>query len=404
MDKISSQVKGKGLTESSAESTQGKKNKIIDTRIGVSKIFLLTVILLVALGTVMIFSASYAYAGTYLGDSYHFIKSHIKNLVIGFIAMFIMAKVDYRFLKVFAPHIFLLAYGLMLFVTLSGFGSTSKGAERWINIGFSFQPSEFFKLAIIIFLAYYISKYHEKITAGTKKEQWFFGLWAYLILAAIIVVPYLFQKHLSGTVITLGLLVCMMLIGGSQLKLIIGLVLTGVAGLACLIPVAFQHAQARLIAWWNPFRADLIMNEGWQPAQSQLAIASGGLWGLGFGASRQKQLYLPEPQNDYIFAILCEEMGFIGAFAVICIFMFLIYKGIIIAVRSPEKFSAMLGVGIMFQVGLQAILNILVVAGWLPSTGISLPFFSYGGSSLIFLLAEMGIMLNISSHALVEVQ
>lgn len=388
-------VKGEGLNHAGTT--------VIDTAVSVDKIFLLTVVLLLALGTVMIFSASYTYAETYLGDSYYFIKNHLKNLLIGTGAMAIMTFIDYRLLNSLAVYIFGFSYALMLVVTFSGLGSTSNGAERWINIGFSFQPSELFKLAIIIFLAHYISVNHQKISDGTLREQRFYGLWAYVIMAIAIIIPFLFQKHLSGTVLSIAILACMMTIGGTKLRMIFGLVLAAACGLVAAIPIAFMHANSRLAAWWNPFREDLIMNEGWQPAQSQLAIASGEFWGVGFGASRQKQLYLPEPQNDYIFAILCEEMGLIGAFAVICIFMFLIYRGIMIAIRSPEKFSAMLGVGIMFQVGIQAICNILVVTGWFPSTGIPLPFFSYGGSSLILLMAEMGIMLNISSHALIEV-
>jgi len=175
-----------------------------------------------------------------------------------------------------------------------------------------------------------------------------------------------------------------------------------VAGVAAFLVLALSmsHSSGRLAVWKNPF--DHLLDGGWQPAQSLYAIGSGGLTGVGFGNSRQKHLYLPEPQNDYIFSIWCEEMGFIGALFLICVFIFFIYRGIVIGLRAPDRFSSMLVIGIIMHVGLQVILNIAVVTNTLPSTGISLPFFSYGGTSLIILLAEMGVVMSVSRVSQIE--
>ena len=366
---------------------------------GFDKTFFITVIILLAFGTVMIFSASYAYAGTYLGDSYHYIKKQLVFAAIGFVIMYGMSFVDYKLIKLMSVPIFAVAMSLMMLVVFSGSGETHKGAERWIALGpFKFQPSEVFKLAIIIILADYISHCYKKIKSDKLSQRIAYGFGAYVIAGILVAVPFVLQKHLSGCIITLMIVACMMFLGGSDIK-VIG-ILVGICAVAGVIavPVLLKHSMARIDAWFDPFA--VLHEGGWQPVQSLYAVSSGGLWGVGFGASKQKQLYLPEPQNDYIFAILCEELGFIGALCVICLFAFLIYRGIKIALRSPDRFSSLLVAGIIFQIGLQTILNICVVTNTLPSTGISLPFFSYGGTSLLILMAEMGIVLNVSRYSL----
>ncbi len=375
------------------------KNEKIRTVGGFDKSFLVTVIILLAFGTIMIFSASYAYAGANMGDSYHYIKRQLLFAAIGVVVMYLMSHLDYKVIKLGALPLFGVALLLMLLVTFSGSGEAHKGAARWLELGpFSFQPSEIFKLSVIVVLADYISHFYRKIKSNIFAERIKYGFVTYLIAGVVVIVPFLMQKHLSGCIITLMIVVCMMFLGGSDLKVI--LILGGICVLAglILVPVLLTHSMDRFDAWFDPFSQ--LQGKGWQPVQSLFAVSSGGLWGVGFGASKQKQLYLPEPQNDYIFAILCEELGFIGAISVICIFAYLIYRGIKIALRAPDRFSALLCAGIIFQVGLQMILNMCVVTNTIPSTGISLPFFSYGGTSLIILMAEMGIVLNISRYSL----
>ncbi len=376
----------------------GKTEKI-RTVGGFDKTFLVTVIILLAFGTIMIFSASYAYAGANMGDSYHYIKRQLLFAAIGIVVMYLMSHLDYKVIKLGSIPIFAVSLILMLLVTFSSSGEAHKGAARWLELGpLSFQPSEIFKLSVIIILADYIAHFYDKIVSSDFRERIKYGFLAYLAAGAAVVVPFLMQKHLSGCIITLMIVACMMFLGGSDLKvigLLIGIcVIVGVIA----VPILLKHSMDRFAVWFDPFSD--ISDKGWQPVQSLFAVSSGGLWGVGFGASKQKQLYLPEPQNDYIFAILCEELGFIGAISVICIFAFLIYRGVKIALRAPDRFSSLLCAGIIFQVGLQMILNICVVTNTIPSTGISLPFFSYGGTSLVILMAEMGIVLNVSRYSL----
>jgi cell division protein FtsW len=195
------------------------------------------------------------------------------------------------------------------------------------------------------------------------------------------------------------IIVILMVIGGSSGKYLLGGVGVGAVGMFGILNL-FSHSKGRLDVWKNPF--DYLREGGWQPAQSLYAIGNGGIWGVGIGQSMQKHLYLPEPMNDYIFAILCEEFGFIGAVCIILLFVFFVYRGIIIAFRAPDRFSSLVVLGITAQVGLQALLNMMVVTNTIPSTGISLPFFSYGGSALTILLAEMGVILSISRYSVIE--
>ncbi len=371
----------------------------IRTRGGFDKTFFITVMILLAFGTIMIFSASYAYAGTYMGDSYHYIKKQLVFAAAGFVIMYGMSFVDYKLIKLMSVPIFAVAMSLMMLVVFSGSGEAHKGAERWIALGpLTFQPSEVFKLAIIIILSDYISHCYSKIKSDKLSQRIVYGFGTYVIAGILVAVPFVLQKHLSGCIITLMIVACMMFLGGSDIK-VIG-ILVGICAVAGVIavPILLKHSMARIDAWFDPFA--VLHEGGWQPVQSLFAVSSGGLWGVGFGASKQKQLYLPEPQNDYIFAILCEELGFIGALCVICLFAFLVYRGIKIALRAPDRFSSLLVAGIIFQIGLQTVLNICVVTNTLPSTGISLPFFSYGGTSLLILMAEMGVVLNVSRFSL----
>jgi len=243
------------------------------------------------------------------------------------------------------------------------------------------------------------------IRMGSKRRMileapdFFFGILPFGILIVTLAVLLVLQPHMSGLIIITMIIVILMVVGGCSGRYLGGAVGIGSAGMMGLL-MLLPHSQKRLAIWRDPFID--MQGDGWQPAQSLYAIGNGGMWGVGIGQSRQKQLYLPEPMNDYIFAILCEEFGFIGAIAVILLFIYLVYRGLVIAFHAPDRFSAMVVIGIVAQVGLQALLNMMVVTNTIPSTGISLPFFSYGGSSLMILLAEMGVVLSISRYSVIE--
>ena len=252
------------------------------------------------------------------------------------------------------------------------------------------------KLAIIIVFASLISANYERMKTG-------YGFWPFLAVLVPVVLLLILEPHLSGTLIICGIAGIMMFVGGTRPKYFL-LMLGALAGLivAVILIKDVSYMASRIHNWLDPFSNENIHGDVWQTCQSLIAIGSGGLMGLGLGGSQQKYLYLPEPQNDFIFAIVCEELGLIGAILVITLFVLLVYRGFSIANQAPDKFGAMLAIGITVQIGIQALLNIAVVTNAIPNTGISLPFFSYGGTALLMQLAEMGILLNISRHSVIE--
>lgn len=286
--------------------------------------------------------------------------------------------------------------GLILLVLVFFIGvdeGGSMGAKRWIIIaGVNFQPSEVAKFTLIIFLAYMIELHHDKMKNffnGIVVNMLFIGIYAVLIYK---------EPHVSGTILICIIGVSMIFCGDSSLKQIFS-----IAGVVAVIGGIVIYTQAqdpdsylsiRFKSWQDPF-AD-VLNDTWQTSNSLIAIGSGGLFGLGFGNSRQKYLYLPESQSDFVFSIVCEELGFVGAFAIILVFVLLIIEGYSIAARCQDKFGCLVAVGITTQIAIQAIFNFCVVSNLVPNTGISLPFFSYGGTAIVMQLMEMGIMLNIS--------
>ncbi len=394
----------KSLASGKNSGVPAKPGKVLLERTvsGFDKAFFVTVLILLAFGCIMVFSASYAYAGTNRGDSYYYISRQLIFTGLGLVIMYLVSLVDYKVIKLCAVPILLVSLALMALVIFGG-GQEHKGAARWIAVGgITFQPSELLKFAVICICAEYVSRFHELIGSKKLKTRLFWGFVPYILLMLIVAVLFFLQDHFSGCIITLAIIGCMMIIGGSDIA-VIGIV-AAVGGAACFVAMNtfLAHSKGRIEVWKNPFA--YLREGGWQPVQSLYAIASGGIWGVGFGASKQKQLYLPEPQNDYIFAITIEELGFIGALCIIAVFMFLIYRGVNIALRAPDRFSSLLCAGIIFQVAMQTFLNICVVTNTIPSTGISLPFISYGGTSLLVLMAEMGVVLNISRYSLREIQ
>lgn len=376
----------------------------------VDRPLMLIIVALICVGLVMIFSSSYAHAETHYGDSYRLIKSQLRSALIGLAAMLLVTRLDYRIIKKFGLIACLVIYGLNYAVPF--IGSVFGGAKRWIQFsGFTMQPSELLKFAVILAAAIYISdNYHKISSANTFRSQ----IRTLVPIAAIAVFAAgatLFQNHASATIIMLCLSFAMLLMSNIKLRwVMIALVAVGIVGVLMftvfrgviqeLVPQVFT----RLEVWEDPFAymSNASGGKGWQPAQSLYAIASGGFWGLGLGQSNQKLGYLPEPYNDYIFAILCEELGLFGAIIVIALFAAFIIRGFIIASRAPDRFSQLLTMGIVSQVGIQVALNLAVVTNTLPSTGIGLPFFSYGGTALIILLTEMGIVLSVSRYSYIE--
>ena len=355
---------------------------------------LIIVLTLVGFGLVMLFSSSYP-AGYYrFGDSYEFIRPQMFYAAVGIIAMLIISHIDYHILHRFALP--LMALSIVLLILVLVIGSEYNGAKRWINLGFgTLQPSEIAKFAVIALFAHIVSLNHEKM------KTFRYGVLPFLLVLGTIAGLMLLEPHLSGTIIILGIGAIMMFVGGTRLAwfgLGIGVGGAGIAGAVLLVPDLVPYAMTRIQMWQDPFNDP----NGYQTVQSLYAIASGGLTGLGIGNSRQKHLYVPEPYNDFIFSITCEELGFIGALLVIFLFVALLLRGIYVAVNARDKFGSMLVVGVIVQITLQAALNMAVVTNTIPNTGVSLPFFSSGGTSLVMLLCEMGVVLSVSRQSAVK--
>ena len=343
---------------------------------------------------VMLFSASFSYAYVHYGNSFHFITKQALFAVAGVAVMLFVSKFDYHIYKRFAVPIYIVA--IIMLVAVYGFAPIAN-VHRWITIGpIQFQPSEIGKLAIIILFAHLISKN----SSSMDKFSFVAVLLGLLFLVSILVV---FETHVSATILILAIGITLIYVGGLSKKLALIGVITfvglGIVGYFILSKY-LGYASTRMVAWLDPWSDP--SNAGYQTIQSLLAIGSGGPFGRGLGQSRLKQLWLPEPHNDFIFSVVCEELGLIGAMVIILIFCALIWRGFIVAMRAKDKFGSLLALGLTFQVGLQVALNILVVTNTIPNTGISLPFFSYGGTALIILLAEMGIVISVSRSSSIE--
>lgn len=356
--------------------------------------FLTLVISLLTIGLIMLFSASYPYAEAYFNNSYHFILRQFIFAAVGIFFMFLFSKINYRLYKKFAWLIYILSN--ILLVILLIMPAQIMGVKRWFVIGdFNFQPSEIAKFSIILLYATLISKYH-KYMQTFKFGIFYMGLILFVPCLLVVLEP-----HISATILIFFIGLVMLIVGGIKLRYVaIGGAGVGALGIIFILSGALSYAMDRLQYWINPW-AD-ASGKGYQTIQSLLAIGSGGIMGRGFAKSRQKYLWLPEPHNDFIFSIVCEELGLIGALLIIALFCALVWRGFVIAMRAPDKFGSLLALGLTFQVGLQVVLNILVVTNTLPNTGISLPFFSYGGTALIILLSQMGIVLAVSRESTLE--
>lgn len=364
---------------------------------------LLMVILIIGLAT--LYSASHVYAFNYDGgDSYFYIRKQLLWAAMGLVGMLVVSMVDYHVLHRWAKVIY---GGSMILLIVALFLPSESGIHRWIRIpGLGqFQPSELAKFALVLLFAHIISRHHKQMKTF-KRGFLPLGFILGLTCALVIIEP-----HLSGTMLIAILGFMMMYVGGVRqgwLLLVLG---AGVA-LVLVMVVVMGYEQDRIAVWLHPlesFANEITFEDGisgrdhaWQTVQSLYAIGSGGILGQGPGNSRQKHLFLPEPQNDFIFAIFCEEMGLVGAVLVLVLFALLVMRGLKIAMKAPDKFGCMLAFGLTLQIGIQVAINVAVVSNLLPNTGISLPFFSYGGTSILMLMLQMGVVLSISRQARME--
>ena len=357
--------------------------------------FLLIVIVLLSIGLVMLFSASYANAHYFLGDSLFYISKQVIFAVLGVFCMFAISRINYKLLKPLALPVYVVSLALLVIVL---FMEPINNVRRWIPlpVAGTIQPSEVAKFALILVFASYISVYYQKM------HTFKYGMLPFGCIIAPVIFLLLREPHLSASVLMIGITAVMMFVGGTDYRWFVAGVVAVAAVIALIIlsPDIVHYAGGRVETWLDPFSDP--QGDGFQTIQSLYAIGSGGLTGAGIGGSRQKYLYLPEPQNDFIFAIVSEELGFIGATIILCLFALLVWRGFVIAMRCRDRFGCLVAVGITAQVGLQTILNVAVVTNTMPNTGISLPFFSSGGSALLMLLCQMGVILSISRSSSIE--
>lgn len=372
-----------------------KRLRLFSVSQGFDMPFLIILMLILAVGLISLFSASYAYSYYWNdGDSFFFIKRQLVFALIGVFAMLIVSTVDYHILHHFAIPLMVLSYILLGIALML---PSSNGIHRWIRLpGVQFQPSEIAKFALILLFAHLISINHKKMKTFSA------GFLPFMLILGITCGLVFIEPHLSGTILLLGIGIFMMFVGGTRLMYILGTIGIG-AGAVFYMVFVKNYEQDRINVWLDPLKAYAAnSDDAWQTVQSLYAIGSGGLMGQGLGNSRQKHLFLPEPHNDFIFSVVCEELGFIGAVLIIVMFALLVWRGITIGMKSQDKFGSMLAIGLTVQVGLQAILNMAVVTNTIPNTGISLPFFSYGGTSLMMLLMQMGVVLAVSRQSSIK--
>lgn len=356
--------------------------------------FVLTIVVLalVVFGVIMVFSSSYYSAINDTGDPYSYLKKDIVWAVLGLGAMFFCAMFDYRLYAKFAPTILMISV-VLLALLFTPLGETRNYATRWLGVGeFTVMPGEIAKIAAIIFVSWYLSKDPRRIRSFKE------GVLPMLGLCIVFFGLIILQPNLSTAITICGIIIGIMFVAGLNMIYLGGIVGIGAAGIFLLILTdEGGYRLKRLTSFMDPFQDPL--GDGYQVIQSLLALGSGGLFGVGLGKSIQKTLYLPEPQNDFIFAIIGEELGYIGCLALIACYIVLIWRGIHIALNAPDMFGTLLASGISIMLALQVSMNIAVVTSSMPPTGITLPFISYGGNALMLFMGCMGILLNISRHS-----
>ena len=371
---------------------------VVRVRGGIDIIMLAIILLLLALGTITVFSASYPVAIAKGYDGNYYSMNQIKFLIMGGVGMFVMTILPIRFYKNWAPIAgYVLSAVLLAYTAVAGMAEGE--AKRWVNLGlFNLQPSELMKISLVLILAWYVDRYEKRmkrLDLGFESLWW--NTWLPCVILGGACVLVLIGKHLSGTIIVGCIGLFMLIVAGCNLKWLFGSLvpagIVAIGGFLALNPYALKR-----ITTFTDENADKL-DELYQTTQSIYAIGSGGLFGVGLGESRQKYSFLTQAHTDFIFSVWCEEWGFIGAVVLIIIFLLFTWRGYVIAQRAPDRFTQLTAFGITTHVALQAFLNMCVAADIIMNTGITLPFFSYGGSSLVVLMAEMGILLCISRQS-----
>lgn len=368
-----------------------KETKDKTKRAGMDISFLALVVILLAIGVTMVLSASFARAyfdpgGVTKGKAtYYFIRQFI-FAALGVAAMIICSRLPVGFYKRFSMPVLIAAVILLMLVPI--IGTNANGAKRWIGLGaFTIQPSEIAKIGIILAFASMIC------ARRGRMKSFRYGILPFAAILIVIVGLLVLEPHFSASIIIVAIGGVMLFLGGARLIWFIAAAVAAGGGIAVLLTM-FPYASTRITTWRDPFAS--TSDEGYQIVQSLYSIGSGGLTGLGLGQSRQKYLYLPEEHNDFIFSVVCEELGFIGALLILTLFALLIIRGYWIALHSTDRYGFLVAAGITTLLAIQVILNVAVVTNLVPCTGISLPFFSYGGTALLMQMAEMGIVLSIS--------
>ncbi|MBQ4348473.1 MAG: cell division protein FtsW [Clostridia bacterium] len=393
-------------------------------------VFLCCVLLLFTIGIIMMFSAGYVYAEYNRGDATVFFTSQLEKAVIGFIAMIILSKIDYRIFN--SPLTLLVnvaAIGLLFYALIANWGSGDQETSRWVYIfGIQFQPSELAKFAVILLMSYLMCIFQKQLRtpAGrktvltydkdglTRLEKTLFrhvrGQKAACFVIALCVGFYcgliLLEKHYSAAILIMLMGISILWLSGTRgryFAIVLGLIglVVAVVLLKPDILSGFGFAESRIMSFLDKDNPEYI-DARRQTVNGLYAIGSGGLFGVGLGNSKQKQLYIAEPHNDFIFPVVVEELGFLGAAFILCLFAYMIYRGYKIAIRCKDYFGSLVVMGIMIQIALQVIINLAVVTDIIPNTGMALPFFSYGGTAIIVLLAEMGVVLSVSRNSSLE--
>jgi len=355
---------------------------------GIRTSIVVIIFTLICIGIMMIYSSSGVYAMQELGDSLYFLKRHIFFLIFGFIVTFFVMAIDYRDLRKYAKPLLLISAVLLVAVLIPGIGKESYGARRWFKFGtFYFQPSEVAKLAILIYVADFLARKQDRIRSFKE------GFLPVIVVMGFVCLLILKQPDLGSTLLVASLVIIMLFIAGARVGHIILLgVLSSPAFYFLIYKVPYRWT--RIITFINPWKDS--QGAGFQLTQSQIAFGSGGLWGVGLGKSVQKLFYLPAAHTDFILSIVGEELGFMGALTIIILFICFIWQGARIAKRTWDPFGYFLSIGIVAMIGVQALVNIGVSIGALPTKGLPLPFISYGGSALVFTMISVGLLLNIS--------
>lgn len=363
-------------------------------------ILCMIIFILLALGIVMVLSASAPSALAETGKTYVYAGRQLVFGILGIIAMFIISKIDYHIFQKFYWPIYFGSWLILALVMIPGLGSSAGGAKRWIAIpGLGqFQPSEITKIGLILFYAGYLTDHKDEL-----RDFWRGFVKPLCFLLPPIAILYVVQNHLSASLIIAMISCTMMIMAGTRILHFIMCAPMAIGGVGAYLFYKMRSGGeggfriTRLISFLDPFEDK--MGAGWQVVQSLYAIGSGGLFGVGLGESKQKYLYISMPQNDFIFSVIAEELGFIGCTFIIALFAIFIWRGTLIAIKAKDSFGGLIATGITSLVAIQTIFNIAVVTSSVPNTGISLPFFSYGGTALFILLCSCGILLNISRTA-----